>query len=90
MDSPRHAAFTMLTFEEYAQRLATAFGLAVVSPPSDAGLYDDLGLDSLQAFQLMLFTEGLAGASFPPDFPPPLFTVADAYSYYELLSTEPK
>lgn len=79
----------MLTFDQYSQRLATAFGLAVVAPSPDAGLYDDLGLDSLQAFQLMLFTEGLAGASFPPDFPPPLFTVGDAYSYYELLLAEP-
>ena len=51
----------------------------------DTDLYDELGLDSLSAFRLVLFCETLAGADFPPDTIPPIFTVGDAYDYYRHL-----
>jgi acyl carrier protein len=45
-------------------------------------LFDELGLDSMNAFELIIITEQLAGLSVPlPDLPP-IFTLGDAYAYY--------
>jgi acyl carrier protein len=46
------------------------------------GLYDDLGVDSFQAFQLILVLEAAAGLDLGPDELPPIYTLGDAYEYY--------
>jgi acyl carrier protein len=47
-----------------------------------AGLYDDVGLDSLQAFELLIIIESLAGLDTPPAEIPAIFTMDDAFRYY--------
>lgn len=79
----------MLTIEQFIGRLESDFGrdtLKDVRP--DDGLYDDLGLDSFDAFRLILFVEALASADFPPDVVPPMYRVADAYDYYRALTID--
>jgi acyl carrier protein len=55
----------------------------VVTP--NMGLFDDLGLDSLQAFQLLVVIESLAGVDVPPPELPAMYTMQDAYDYYRSL-----
>ena len=50
------------------------------------GLFDELGFDSLQSFQLMVVVEGLAGLQVPSENPPGMFTMDDAYRYYTCLA----
>lgn len=73
----------MLTLAQFCERI---FGLLEVPVPDPLdphlGLFDDLGLDSLQAFELVVGTEQLAGRDVPPPEVPALWTVADAYRYY--------
>lgn len=45
-------------------------------------LYEDWGLDSLQAFELIIIVESLAGSLVPPASVPEIFTVQDAFDYY--------
>lgn len=73
----------MVSAEEFAARLGAEFGIPA-PPPLGASLTDDLGLDSLDHFDLVLFSEELAGTVDPAadsDFPL-LVTVEDAYTYY--------
>jgi acyl carrier protein len=50
-----------------------------------ASLYDDLGLDSIEALQLLIAIESIAGIDVPPLEVPALYTVQDAFEYYSLL-----
>ncbi len=43
---------------------------------------DDQGVESLDVFELMLFTESIAGCIVPPLDVPLISTLADAYEYY--------
>ena len=52
-------------------------------------LFDDWALDSLQAFEMIVIVESMAGATVPPPVLPELFTVGDAYGYYRSLRAEP-
>jgi len=73
-----------MTFDEYVARLFKALHLERTgSFDRSDDLYETVGLDSLQAFELILFTEELAGLSVPPSEIPMIFTLGDAYSYYE-------
>jgi acyl carrier protein len=54
----------------------------------DTSLYEDLGLDSLQAFELLIIIEGLAEAMVAPLDIPALYTLGDAFAYYEDLRQE--
>lgn len=54
----------------------------------DASLFDDWALDSLQAFEMIVIIESMAGADVPPPNLPNLFTVGDAYAYYCSLRSE--
>jgi acyl carrier protein len=47
------------------------------------GLYDDVGLDSFQAFELLIVIETAAGLDVPPADLPVILTMGDAYSYYQ-------
>jgi len=48
----------------------------------DASLFDELGLDSIQAFEMLLVIEEAAELMVPPDELPLIFTLGDAYGYY--------
>jgi hypothetical protein len=54
----------MLNFEDFSERVLDA--LQIPAPPMlglEADLYDEVGLDSLQAFQLIVVVESLAGTA---------------------------
>ena len=73
-------------FDQFVQRLMTLLRIEILEPasPSD-NLYDDLGLDSFQAFELMIVVEALAECLVPPLQVPELYTLADAFGYYQQL-----
>jgi len=48
----------------------------------EVGLFDDLALDSLQTFQLVILIEESAGLMVPPEFPPEMYTIGQAFDYY--------
>jgi acyl carrier protein len=72
-----------MTFDEFAIFLAQALEL---EPPitlqPTTGLYDELGLESLQAFQMVIAIETRAGLEIPEDDVPELYTLGDAYEYF--------
>lgn len=78
----------MFDYEAFSERIAELIGIDVQPPlnPYD-GLYTDLGLDSLQAFELIIIIETLADAV-PLDDVPELYTMQDAFEYYAHLSRE--
>lgn len=79
------------TLPGFARRVAELLGVLVdVSVDPEASLFDDWGLDSLQAFQLIVIIESLAGALVPPTDIPEMFTVQDAYGYYCSLLADPE
>lgn len=77
-DTFTHLLFSRMSVDASAPEFAGA--------GESTGLFDDLGLDSMQAFQLLVVVEAMAGADLPPEELPPLFTVGDAYRYYRSLS----
>lgn len=74
------------TIEAFGHKVAA---LLDIEPPVHIspydGLFDDWGLDSLQAFQLIIIIEGIAEVAVPPPSIPEIFTVGDAYDYYRSL-----
>jgi len=83
----------MLTFDQFADRVISTLNL---DAPDDADqidehldLYDQLGVDSFQAFQLIVMSEALAGSEIPPLELPDLYTLGDVYDYYRRLVHEP-
>jgi len=76
----------MLNFGEYCKSAFAELGVTLGVTTPTTGVFDDLGLDSLQAFELILVTEELAlgdrGATFYPQEVPAIFTMGDAYDYY--------
>jgi len=75
---------TPVTFDEFTLQLTSEFDLSHPLNP-DALLMDDLGLDSLDCFNLVLFLEELAGVTseLQPLPYPVLITVSDAFSYFQ-------
>jgi acyl carrier protein len=72
-----------VTLESFARELATLLRLDVGDKfDPEAGLFDDWGLDSLQAFEMIIIVESMAGCLVPPAVIPELLTVGDAYGYY--------
>ena len=76
----------MMTFEQF---LARAAALLRIEWPAGTtrydNLYEDLGLDSFQVFELLIIVEGLAESMVPPVEVPDLVTLDDAFGYYERL-----
>lgn len=78
--------------EDIADDKVVAFGIRLLSAlkvlvPLDGinpstGLFDEIGLDSLQAFEMIVIIEGAAELMVPPPELPVIFTISDAYSYY--------
>jgi acyl carrier protein len=71
---------------EFCERVLALLELTEAGPfsPED-NLYDAVGLDSFQAFQLIINVESLAGADVPPVELPAMYTLRDAYGYYLVL-----
>ena len=80
----------MLTFEDFSEQVLA--GLQLDEPPAlglDTDLYDEVGLDSFQAFLLIVLVESLAGADVPPPQLPAMYTMGDAFRYYRSLVVAP-
>jgi acyl carrier protein len=72
----------MLEYEPFARRVVDMLELAASElPNAEASVYEELGLDSLQAFQLIIVIESLADVT-PIDDLPAIYTMRDAYNYY--------
>jgi acyl carrier protein len=73
----------ILDFPDFVGRLQVELHLDVPDPPTpEVGLFDDLELDSLGAFELVVTVEDLAAADIPPMDPPEMYTLGDVYAYY--------
>lgn len=74
------------SYNEFVRRVSSLLDVELEYPvnPYDS-LYDDWGLDSLQAFQLIIIIESLAGLDIPPDEIPLIYTVQDAFDYYRTI-----
>jgi acyl carrier protein len=73
----------MLKYEAFSTQVADLLDIKGERPLNRyLGLYDELGFDSLQSFQLLLLVESMAGLDVPEEDPPGLFTLDDAYQYY--------
>lgn len=81
----------MFDLQSFGQRVAVLMEIEIpdeVSPYD--GLFEEWALDSLQAFQLIVVIEALADVMVPPPSIPEMFTVGDAYAYFQslVISTE--
>ena len=74
---------TEATLEQFALAIGNRLGVEVPQPIAPwTGLYDQLALDSFQAFEMLLVIEDMAENEAPPMEIPALFTLGDAYGYY--------
>ena len=72
------------TVEEFGTHLAQMMQLDLHRAPDPGdNLYDDWGLDSLQAFQMVIITETMANCSVPPPEIPEIYSLQDAFTYYQ-------
>jgi acyl carrier protein len=79
----------ILEFPDFVGRLKVELHLDVPDPPTpEVGLFDDLELDSLGAFELVVTVEDLAAVDLPPMDPPEMYTLGDVYAYYLQLTKE--
>lgn len=73
----------LLNYDEFSARVHSLLSMTCPLPINPyQGLYDELALDSLQAFQLVVVTEALADVDVPPSEIPAMFTMQDAFDYY--------
>ncbi|MEO7573188.1 MAG: acyl carrier protein [Acidimicrobiales bacterium] len=76
----------VLDFEQFSGRLLRS--LRIPEPEegvnSTTSLFDDLGLDSIQAFEMILITEELAETLIPPAEMPAMYTLGDVFAYYRV------
>jgi hypothetical protein len=72
-----------LQFEGYCTRLLKELEIPFAGEyHSTTDLYDEVGMDSLNALELLIITEGFANLMVPLPEIPPIFTLGDAYEYY--------
>jgi acyl carrier protein len=77
-----------VSFDRFARHLASRLDVEVPEPLSPSiNLYDELGLDSLQAFQMLIIIENMAESMMPPMELPALHTLGDSFDYYKQLRT---
>jgi acyl carrier protein len=69
-------------FQRFAREFCRHLGLKPSEVTEATGLYDDLGLDSVRAFEALVILESWAELLFTPDFVPELYTLGDAYRYF--------
>jgi acyl carrier protein len=56
----------------------------------DTRLFEDINLDSLEVFEFLIVVEALANLVVPLPEVPLIFTLGDAYDYYEIACVEAK
>jgi acyl carrier protein len=72
-----------LPFDRFAYALLKTLAIDVPSALSrETGLFDDLGLSSIQAFEMIIVIEEAAELLIPMMDLPRIFTLGDAYDYY--------
>ncbi len=70
-----------LTRDQFRAYVANEVALAPEAIPFDATLRDDVGLDSIQMFLLLIAVEDL-GVWFPEEMLAQVVTLEDAYHHY--------
>lgn len=74
-----------MTFAAFARMLVSRLGFDDVQDLQPwTGLFDDVGIDSFQAFEMLIIIETAAGLDVPPPELPHILTLGDAFDYYEL------
>jgi acyl carrier protein len=77
----------MMTYETFSGRLVRLLEIEATEPINPyTELFSDLGLDSLQGFEMLLIIESLAGVNMPPLEIPEIYTMQDAFTYYRSLA----
>jgi acyl carrier protein len=75
-----------LEFDEFVASLVARLAEVLAFNPREltaaSGLYDEVGLDSVDAVEVVLKIEELAGSHEPSIDLPQLLTLGDAYDYY--------
>lgn len=74
-----HAA---LPFDAFAEQLRSELALPAAPLAPDTRLVEDLGFDSVLAFELLLVIEDIVGALLPEALLGQLLTVGDVYDVY--------
>lgn len=75
-----------MDFPTFVQHLRSVLSAEVPgSVTASDNLYEELGFDSFQAFELLVVIESAAGNLVPPAEVPELYTLGDAHAYYETL-----
>jgi acyl carrier protein len=73
-----------MTFDAFAAMLVDRLAIEDPGPLQPfTGMFDDLGIDSFQAFEILIIIETAAGLDVPPPELPELFTLGDAFAYYQ-------
>ena len=73
----------MTTADQVRSLIAEHLGIDAASLTADARFRDDLGADSLDAFELLLAFEETFGIEIPDDEADPMQRVSDAVTYIE-------
>jgi acyl carrier protein len=72
-----------MDFDAFAAMLIERLNLEDPPPLQPfTGMFDDLGIDSFQAFEVLIIIETAAGLDVPPPELPEIFTLGDAFEYY--------
>ncbi len=79
----------VLTESEFVRALAQEFADEDTPVGPDSSLFDELALDSLATFRLVIWIEDLAGVLYPELAPDPFFDVRGAYGHYLRLAHQP-
>jgi len=75
-----------MSFEQFVHRLRSLWRVEIPAGVNPyASLFEDLGSDSMQAFELLIIIEGLADCMVPPMEVPEMYTLADTFDYFKLL-----
>lgn len=78
-----------LPFDRFSAQVVERLRLPAEPLTPDDGLFTTLALDSFQSLELLVVIEAMANVEVPPAVLPQLFTMGDAYGYYqELLAAE--
>jgi acyl carrier protein len=70
-----------MSLDEFRRHVAREIAREPEAIPAEADLRDDLGLDSIEMFLLVIAVEDL-GAEFPEEMLPHVRTLADAYHHF--------
>ena len=74
----------MVKYDAYISLMAELLKVPLHSQLNvESSLYEDWGIDSLQTFELIIITEQFAGLAVPPAEIPAMFSLGDAYAYYQ-------